>query len=93
VEVVGRDLDVRARSGRWAPDASSAVAATGQRATAASDLNLTGLMPRQALALRAALYPGARGPSGAPGRSGDVEMAAVLAVRLPAVLRTASRSP
>lgn len=98
VDVPGRDLQVQAKSGRWAPDRASVVRNDGPRSVPClfdcwhqppppSDFHLVGLMPVQPLRLRAALYPLGRAtvPSGAP--SNAVEVVAVLTVRMPAVVR------
>jgi VWFA-related protein len=98
VDVPGRDLDVQAKSGRWAPDRTSAVANDGPRSVPclfdcwhqpppASDFQLVGLMPVQPLRMRGALYPVGRAAVPAGARANAVEIAAVLTVRMPAVVR------
>ena len=68
VDVPGRDLDVRAKSGRWAPNKDSAVENNGPKQIRClfdcwhqppppSDFQLVGLSPTQPLRVRAALYP------------------------------------
>ena len=97
VDVPGRDLDVHAKSGRWAPNKDSAVENTGPKQIRClfdcwhqppppSDFQLVGLAPTQPLRVRAALYPVARAAEGA---SNAVEIAAVVTVRMPAVIRPA----
>jgi VWFA-related protein len=98
VDVPGRDVDVRTKSGRWGANKDSVTENHGPRALvclfdcwhqppAPSAFHLAGLMPTQPLRLRAALYPVARAtPAGA---STHVEIAAVLTVRMPAVIRQA----
>jgi VWFA-related protein len=100
VEVAGRDdLILRTKSGRWAPNEESVVAEHGPRAVtcllecwheqpAASEFHLAGLMPNQPLRLRAAVYPMTRATGALPpGSGGAIDVAAVLTVRLSAVLR------
>jgi hypothetical protein len=96
VEVRGRDVDVRAKSGWWAPDKDSLVAQGGPGACLldcwhvpppASHLQLAGLMPQQPLKVRAAAYPTGFAPSFPGGPANEIEVATVLTVRIPAVLR------
>jgi hypothetical protein len=100
VDVPGRDLDVRAKSGRWAPNQNSAVENNGPKEIRClfdcwhqppppSDFHLVGLTPTQPLRMRAALYPVARAAAPAGEPSTAVEIAAVLTVRMPAVIRPA----
>ena len=102
VEVQGREVDVRTRTGRWAPDKGRVVDEEGPRAVtcvidcwhvppAPSDFQLAGLMPLQPLRLRAAAYPIARAASSGAGVD-EVEIAAVVTVRLGAVLRAADET-
>ena len=99
VDVPGRDVLVRAKSGRWAPNEGSVVDSSGPRSIRClfecwheppkpSDFHLVGLEPAQPLRLRAALYP--LSPSGAAAgqASNAVDVAAVITVRMPAVLRS-----
>jgi VWFA-related protein len=99
VDVPGRDVTVRTKSGRWAPETGSAIAADGPRAVtcvfecwhaqpAPSSFHLSGLMPNQPLRVRAAVYPLAA----ARGATVSADVAAVLTVRLPAVLRPADET-
>jgi hypothetical protein len=98
VDVPGRDLQVLAKSGRWAPDRATVTTNDGPRSVPClfdcwhqppppSDFHLVGLMPVQPLRMRAALYPVGRAAVPAGGRSNAVEIAAVLTVRMPAVVR------
>jgi hypothetical protein len=103
VDVPGRDATVRTKSGRWAPSPDSVVAPQGPRAVAcvfecwhaqppASSFHLSGLMPNQPLRIRAAVYPIAPAGSGTPSDPTTVDVAAVITVRLPAVLRPADEA-
>ena len=98
VDVPGRDLQVQAKSGRWAPNRDSVTENDGPRSIRClfdcwhqppppSEFHLVGLMPVQPLRMRAALYPVGRAAVPAGGRSNAVEIAAVLTVRMPAVIR------
>ena len=81
VDVAGRDVEVRTKSGRWAPNKNSVTENHGPRTIVclldcyhqpppASDFHLVGLMPTQPLRMRAALYPVGRasGPVSRPMR-------------------------
>ena len=76
VKVRNRDLTVRAKNGYWSEDKDD----PNQRkdAGARSDLRLTGLSSPTGLPLRASVHPVALLPNG------DVDIAAVLTVRVPA---------
>ena len=98
VDVSGRDLQVQAKSGRWAPNRDSVTENDGPQSIRCvfdcwhqppppSAFHLVGLMPVQPLRMRAALYPVGRAAVPAGGRSNAVEIAAVLTVRMPAVIR------
>src|SRR5690606_40519830 len=54
----------------------------------ASSFHLSGLMPNQLLRMRAALYPLAPAVSAPSGRSSAIDVAAVLTIRLPALVRS-----
>ena len=84
VKVRNRDLTVRTKNGYWSEDKDD----PNQRkdAAAASDLRLTGLSSPTGLPLRAALHPIALLPNG------DVDVAAVLTVRVPAPRATATEA-
>jgi hypothetical protein len=100
VEVRRDDVEVRARIGRWAPDKNSIVDANGPRSagcfidcwappTRAGEVELTGLRPYQPLRVRAVVYPIARAASQAASTSNTVDVAAVVTIRMPAVIRSA----
>jgi hypothetical protein len=98
VDVPARDVEVRTKSGRWAPNKDSVTENHGPRTIVclfdcyhqpppASNFHLVGLMPTQPLRMRAALYPAGRAVQ-TPGESSNaVEIGAVLTVRMPAVVR------
>ena len=96
VKIQGREAVVRTRSGHWAPDKDSAVASDRDRAPASSDLSLAGLLPAQRLPLRAVVHPVARmeaaGGRGSANSAVDVDLAGVLTVRLPPLLRSAAET-
>jgi len=82
VTVKNRDVTVRTSSGYWAPDKDRQVANEKRDAPSSNALNIAGLASPQGLVLRAGVQPVAR--SAAPGRRNDVEIAAVVSVRVPA---------
>ena len=95
VTVNGRDAEVHTRKGRWAPNGTRAVADEGLHTREClfdcfyvpprnTDYQLAGLSPYQPLPLRVVAYPIGRTQGGK-----EVEIAAVLTVRLPRVLRSA----
>lgn len=94
VTVNRRDVEVRARRGRWAPNATdlTATGAGPRRVTCVfdcwylppkpSEVQLTGLSPYEPLPLRALAVPVAAARDGS-----TTEIAAVITVRLPPVVR------
>ena len=84
VNVNDRDVTVRTSSGYWAPDKDRPVVSEQRDAPSSNTLSIAGLASPQGLVLRAALHPIARVNTNAVARRNDVEIAAVLSVRVPA---------
>jgi len=98
VEVNRKDVEVRTKIGRWAPDKNSVVDSNGPRSAGCfvdcyaapprgSEVELTGLRPYQPLKVRAVVYPIARAAPGSPNAPGNVDVAAAITIRLPALVR------
>ncbi|MCC7010153.1 MAG: VWA domain-containing protein [Acidobacteria bacterium] len=76
------DVSVRASGGYWAPDKQRPVANERREAPSSNPLNVAGLPNPQGLVLRVAVHPVARVAAAA--RRNDIEVAAVVSVRVPA---------
>lgn len=85
VKVNRPGVSVHTQSGYWGPDKNSTVAADRRETASSNSLNLSGMMDPQRLVLRAGVHPIARATG--PGKAGEVDVAAVLTVRMPTVLR------
>lgn len=80
VKVNRPDTSARTAAGYWAPEKDAVVAAERRDAPASNTLNLLGMMSPQKLVLRAGIQAVARSP-----KAGEVDVAAVVTVRVPAV--------
>lgn len=85
VKVNRPGVSVHTQSGYWTADKNSSVATDKRETPSSNSLNLSGMMDPQRLVLRAGVHPIARAT--APGKLGEVDVAAVLTVRMPTVLR------
>lgn len=85
VKVNRPGVSVHTQSGYWSQDKNSTLATERRETASSNSLNLSGMMDPQRLVLRAGVHPIARATG--PGRSGEVDVAAVLTVRMPTVLR------
>jgi len=99
VSVQRRDVEVRTRRGRWAPDDKDRMTVIGPKAQTCvfdcwhvppkpSEVQLTGLRPYEPLGLRAAAHPIGPAVPKAVDVQRETDVMAVITVRLPAVLRT-----